>query len=462
MSGAKILVVAATVAALGTGLAGCTAEGEGPAGTPGSTDTTTATVTPPERTTLDVAVYGDTARVDAYRAIVDAFEAEQPEVSIDLASYPDAAAAAEGVATRLDAAAGPDVFLLDQVYLSQFVEEGRLQPVDTLLEDRGLQFGDDYQRVALTAFGADAGLLCMPAETSPLVLYYNKKLVPRRQLRAQDVIVPRRNESWRWETFVATARSVAGVDQLGPVKGVHVPADLETLTAFVRSAGGEVVDDVVSPTTLTLASDDALETLDEIASFARDSSVGLTEEELAERDPVEWFAMGSLGMYIGTRDDVPRLREAEGLRFDVLSLPSFGRAQSVTRMNGYCISAESDLVEKAADFIAFAVGEQGSEIAAASEVIVPSSLDMIHSDAFIQPGQQPRNSGGYLAAIRRSEPMPFSTAWLEVSAAAEPVLERLYRRPETDLEATLERRMLRLDALSQALFALDEQDEDTG
>ena len=462
MSKGKYLVVAATVGALATGLAGCTADGEGPARRSGPTEATTVTVTPDQGARLDVAVYGDTARIDAYRAIVDAFEAEQPQVSIDLATYPDAAAAADAVATRLDSASGADVFLLDQVYLSRFVGEDRLQPVDTLLEDRGLQFGDDYQRVALTAFGADAGLLCMPAETSPLVVYYNKKLVPRRQLKAQDVIVPRRNESWRWEAFVATARSVAGVDQLGPVKGAHVPADLETLTAFVRSAGGEVVDDVLSPTTLNLASDDALETIDEIASFARDSSVTLTGEELAERDPVEWFTRGSLGMYIGTRDDLPRLRDAEGLRFDVLSLPSFGRAQSVTRMNGYCISAESDVVDEAADFIAFAVGEEGSEITAASEVIVPSNLDIVHSDAFTQPGQQPRNSSGYLAAIRRSEPMPFSTAWLEVSAAVEPVLERLYRRPETDLEATLEKRMLRLNAASAELFAVGQEDEDVG
>lgn len=465
MAGLRMLVGTVALLTLAASLAGCTADTDDPSDTPsGSPSAATpngTTKTPGAPTVLEVAVYGDKRRIDAYRRISYAFSAEQTDLRVDLVTYPDAATAAEDLATELDGFLGPDVFLLDQVYLPEFVDAGRVQPVDTLLEERGLQFGDDYQRVALTTFGADSGLNCMPAETSPLVVYYNRDLMPRRQLRAQGVTVPRGDSSWSWEAFVATARAVAGVDQLGPVKGADIPADLEALTAFVRSAGTEVVDDLLAPTSLTLASEEALETINQLASFSRDPSVALTARQHERQSAAEWFADGRLGMFIGTREDLPRLRAAEGLRFDVLSLPSFGRAQSVTRMNGYCISAESDEVEVAADFITFAVGEEGSEIAAASEVIVPGNLDMVHSDAFIQPGEQPRNAQVYLTAIRRSEPLPYSSAWLEVSAAVNDVLFRLYNRPGIDLEGSLERRMVRVDEMSEPLFA-DEEPADEG
>ena len=456
MAGLRMLVGAAALTTLGAGLAGCTTDAGAPSSTPStpaSSSPAATTTAPAAPTVLEVAVFGDERRLEAYQRITDAYAAQQTDVRVDLVTYPDAATAAAALATELDGFLGPDVFLLDQAYLSEFVEEGRVQPVDTLLEERGLQFGDDYQRVALTTFGAESGLQCMPAETSPLVVYYNRDLLPRRQLRAQGVNVPRGDQSWPWESFVATARTIAGVDRLGPVKGADIPADLETLTAFVRSAGNEVVDDVLSPTSLTLASEEALETITEIASFTRDPSVSLTREELARKSAATWFTEGNLGMFIGSRDDLPQLRAAEGLRFDVLSLPSFDRAQSVTRMNGYCIGSASDEVQQAADFVAFAVGEEGSEIAASSEVIVPSNLDMVHSDAFTQPGEQPRSAQVYLTAIRRSEPLPYSRAWLQVRVAADEALGRLYNQPGIELESSLERRMVRLDELSERLFA---------
>jgi multiple sugar transport system substrate-binding protein len=236
------------------------------------------------------------------------------------------------------------------------------------------------------------------------------------------------------------------------VKGVSIPADLATLTAFIRSAGSEVVDDPLNPTSLTLASDEALATIDAVASLARDPIVSLTKADLTTKPPVDWFIDGELGMFIGSRDDLPRLRAADGLRFDVYPLPSFGKSRSVARMNAYCIDSETKHVDAAADFVTFAVGDQGSEIAASSEEIVPTNLDMVHTETFTQPGEQPRHSQEYLAGIRRSDPLPFSSAWLEVSAEADQVLQQLYTRLDIDLEGTLEERMTKLDTSSEELF----------
>lgn len=462
MSAARPLLGALTALALAAAVAGCSFGGEPgdePQGEPAPTTTgpsASPVVTEPRE--LVVSVYGDPARMRTYDRIADAFTAANPEVEISLVEQPDAAAAAAGAVNALELGAGPDVFLTDQRYLADLVETGGLEPVDMLLESRGLQFGDDFQRVALTSMSAEDRLQCMPAEMSPVVVYYNKRLVPRRQLAATDVVVPNlRNPTWSWEAFEATARAVAGLDRLGPVKGVYLPPEVGTLAALVRSGGGAFVDSVFDPTEVVLSSDEALETIQEITTLTRDPAVALTREDLRRRDALDWFTKGELGLYVGTRDDLPALREAKGLSFDVAPLPSFGRAHSVADVNGYCINAGTEHLEDAADFVAFAVGKEAAALAAGSDVMVPARLDTIAEEVFRQPGEQPRNSQFFSNSLRRAEPMPYDTSWPEVEEAAEQVFRRLFYGFEVDVETDLEGRLAQLEETSRTL--LDDGDE---
>jgi multiple sugar transport system substrate-binding protein len=442
---------------LGASLAACTSDEPAAPPEPTTSATEPSASEPAGPVELELAVYGGPRHVKVYEKIVAAFNEERPEVEVELTSYPDAASAASAVGSALTNEDAPDVFMLDPAYLPSFVQEGWLEPLDTLLEDRGLQFGDDYQRAALTAFSASSRLQCMPTEMSPYVVYYNRDLVSRQRLAAEEIVLPRAEETWGWEEFEVAARQAALTDGFGPVKGVHLPADLEVVTAFVRSAGGEIVDDLFEPTSLTLTSDDALRAVAEVVALARNDQVAVPVEEVEDRPAVDWFADGQLGMFIGTREDLPRLRKVEDLRFDTISLPSLGRSRSVSRMSGLCIDARSDSVDAAADLVAFAVGPEASRIAARSGAIVPASLEIIYDEAFMQPSKQPRSAEAFAAGVRRSEPMPYSAAWLDVKEAADAVLARLYNRRGLNLdEEELGARLERLNARSVELFAGEE------
>ena len=457
MAGARRLAGAVVALALGATVAGCTTDEE--PGTEPTPSESTATPTPTGPEEIEVAVYGDPTRLRTYRQIADAFTEANPEIVVTLVEHPDASDAAVNAVNAAVLGAGPDVFLTDQRYLAELVDTDGLEPVDSLLEAREVEFGDDHQRVALTSMSANNRLQCMPAEMSPKVVYYNKRLVPRQQLKAAEVIVPNAVvTSWSWDDFVTTARTVAGLDQLGPIKGVYLPPDIDTVTAFVRSADGDVVDDVFDPTSLTLASDNALEALGELVTLARDPAVSLTKQDLKVRDAITRFTEGQLGMYVGTRDDLPVLREAEGLSFDVAPLPSFGRSQSVADVNGYCLNAGTEHLDAAADFVAFAVGEEAAEIAARSDVIVPARLDTVAEEVFQQPEEQPRNGEVFATSLRRSEPMPYDLAWPRVAEVAEGVLARLYYGFDVDVDGVLEDRMVRLDEQSELLFGDGEVD----
>lgn len=434
-------------------LAGCETDGTArPAPSP-SRPPVSAGPAEPAPVTLRLALYGDKTLVSAYQHIARTFTASRPEITVEVVTHPDAESAAAAARTGLEEGGGPDIFLLDSTELPALIETQRLQPLDTMLEQRGLQFGDDFQRTALTAFSADSGLQCMPTEMSPLVVYYNRELVPRRALTAAGFVLPRGGDPWTWADFEAAARATAGLDRLGPIKGTYVPPELELVVAFLRSAAAPVVDDELAPTTLTLSAEEAREVLAEVSSLARDSPVSLSEEDLARRDPVEWFAAGKLGLLFGTREDLPRLRATAGLRFDALTLPSFGRSRSAATMRGLCVDAGSPQVEIAADFVAHAVADGAARILARTDQLVPARVDTLESRAFIDPGQPPRHPQAYIAANRRSQPFPFSPRWPAVAEAAEKVLDQLYTEPGLNLGIALEPRLARLDQRSQQLFA---------
>ena len=453
MARVRGLGVAIASAAALAALAGCTEDPSPPAPSTPSAQSTGD----PEEVTLRIGVHGNEDVVAAYRRIAEAFTEQEPQVTVEVEDEPDARSGAAAIRGALDVGEGPDVFLLHEDWLPQFVEEGYLQPLDILLEQRGLQFGDDYQRVALTAFSANSGLQCMPAEMSPLVIYHNKRLLPRRQLLAQGVALPDgpERDTWSWDDFTAAARAAASLtpgSPRSPVHGVHLPADVDLLTAFLRSAGTDVVDDVMDPTSLTLTSDEAVETLQLVAALTRDFSVSPTPQEIVASDPLTTFLEGRLAMYVGTRADLPAMRETEGLRFDVFPLPSVDRARAVAATSGLCVNATSDEVDVAADFIAFAVGSEGAAIAARSGAIVPSHLDTLASEDFLQPGSSPRDAHVFASALRRSDLLPYSSAWPEVSERVERVLTRVWFNTAFDLDERLVPTLERLNARSEGWF----------
>lgn len=453
---AGVLVTSLLVAAT----AGCSSSaGPAPRPSPSTTSATSDPSTPPPDGPLLLAVHGVPAAVAAYEDAADAFT-QETGVPVDVEVQGDAAAAARELQRDLqEGGRAPDVFLLDHEFLPDLVATDRLQRLDAALEERGLQFGDGYQRVALTAFSAEDVLQCMPIDMSPRVLFVNREHVRPRDLAIRGVPLPEEGQ-WQWEAFDAAARLIAREHQgEAGFRAVHLPIDMEVLTALVRSAGGEVVDDVDHPTASTVGGDDAVEVLQAYLRLARTPGVGLSGPEASRRTALERFGSGDLAMMIGTRADLPALRRTDA-PFDVMALPSFGSARTVADIAGLCVDRRSDRVEEALDLVAFVAGNEGSTILARSGAVVPANLDVAFSPAFAQRGQRPRSEQVFSEALGRSGYMPFSSAWREVAGRVEEVLSRLLAG-DRGVGRALEDRLTRIDQQSEAVFADDVSGGDT-
>ena len=199
----RAAAVGLCLAATAVAVAGCTPDGEVP-----PKHASSSASAPPVR--LRVAVYGPATVLDAYRTIAADFHAEHSQITVELETYGDEAD--ELRAVHRDAAAGktPDLFLTGVDALPSLRRDKLIQPVDTLLGERQVDFGDGYPRSALESFSSDAALQCMPTQDSPLVVYYNPDLVDLDAAQGDDHPITA-THGWSMEQF---SRAVADGDPI--------------------------------------------------------------------------------------------------------------------------------------------------------------------------------------------------------------------------------------------------------
>ncbi len=375
-----VMVLAATLAA-------CEADSQPP---PAPTATTAS---PDAPTQLSFGVYGPPEEIAAFRSVVESYNVLSGGSEVTLRSWPDRA----GMMHSLESGGKvPDVFLASRTDLAGLRERRITAPVDALLDERGVDFGDGYSRDALQAFSADNRLQCMPYGISPRVIYYNTDLVDFDRMAARGLEVPDLTDAtsirWSFEEFQAAAEFATRPRQ--GTRGLYIDPTLRGLAPFIVSGGGSVFDDPETPTSLAFSDSDTQAALERTLELLRDPQLTLTDRQLSKASPLEWFERGRLAMIAGTRELVPRLRQVQGLNFDVLPMPTLDTAATTGDITGMCLSAQSEDGAEAADFMVHALSSVSVSRVVRAGYLAPANLEVALSDEFLQPGRQPAARSG--------------------------------------------------------------------
>lgn len=426
----RTLVGALAVVGLALAAVGCTDGSDAPS--PRPTESPSASPV----THLTFGVYGPAAQTGAFRSTVEQWNGltDGPDVRLRVWKSPEAFRNAIEAGTDL-----PDVFLTSRTDLRWLLDNKLTQPVDELLDERGVDFGDGYSRDALEAFSVDARLQCMPYGVSPMVVYYNKQLVNFTRMARRGLDAPDPDSTgWSFDQFSAAA-SFASRPGRG-TKGVHISATLPGLSPFVVSGGGSVFDDATSPTSLTLSSDDSKAALDTTLQLLRNPQVTLDEQQLDEATALRWFERGKLGMIAGYRSLVPQLRLVPDLDFDVMAMPSLGSSATVGDVSGLCLSRKAASIPEAADFMVHELSVDSVTRVTRTGYLAPANLEVALSDTFLQPAREPQHSTVFNTAVRNMALAPLTDTLPALEDAVQPDLEQLvYGVGTLDLDAVTQR-----------------------
>jgi multiple sugar transport system substrate-binding protein len=431
----------ASCVAMMLALAACEADGGSPEPAPSPSPTTDNPVQ------LTLGVNGTRDELAAYTAVAEVFDSLYDPAVVDVENWDSSA---DMMSAIRDGEEVPDVFLVNRDDLATLQEEELTQPVDALLDARGVDFGDGYSRDALQAFSADDRLQCMPYGISPMVIYYNTELVDFDRMEARGLEFPAEREAWTFEMFTAAAQFASRPG--GGSNGVYIEPGVRTFAPFIYSGGGQVFDDEDAPTSLAFSDGDSVEAIERTLEVLRRPQLTLSQKQVAERSPLEWFKRGELGMMVGYRRLVPELRQVQGLDFDVISMPILDGLATSGDITGLCLSADAASTPAAADLMVHVLGTPAVERVVRTGYLVPANSQVALSEEFLQPGRLPEHSSVFNSSVRAIQMPPLLSVWPELERAVAPELQQLVQVPVLD---DLEERLADIDEESGPVLESD-------
>jgi multiple sugar transport system substrate-binding protein len=396
---------------------------------------------------LTLGVNGTEDELAAYTAVSEIFDSLYDPATVEVENWDTSADMMSAIKDGEDV---PDVFLVNRDDLATLQDQHLIQPVDALLDARGVDFGDGYSRDALQAFSAEDRLQCMPYGISPMVIYYNTRLVDFDRMEKRGLEFPAEREAWTFEMFTAAAQFASRPS--GGAKGVYIEPGVRTLAPFVSSGGGQVFDDEDAPTSLAFSDGDSVEAIERTLEVLRRPQLTLSKKQIEQRTPLQWFERGELGMIAGYRRLVPQLRQVHGLDFDVISMPILDGLATTGDNTGLCMSADAVSTPAAADLMVHLLGTPAVERVVRAGYLVPANSEVALSEEFLQPGRLPEHSSVFNNSVRAIQMPPLLSVWPELERAVAPELHQLVEVPVLD---DLEERLTEIDEESRPVLESD-------
>lgn len=392
--------------------------------------------------TVLFSVFGDAVEKKAYDALVAAFKTKNPDVSVETEYIPNQFAYRDRLEENFAIGSPPDVVLLNNRRYGFYGLRRLLEPLGPYLEKSAVVHEAEFFPEALAPFRINGQLTCIPQNASNLVVYFNKDLF-------NQANVPYPRDGWTWDDFLAAAKALTR-DTNGDGKidqyGLGTEGDLLRLAPFVWQNGGQIFDDEVNPTKLTLDSPASIEALHWVIDLqVKHHVVPDPQAEVIESFETR-FINGSIAMFINQRRGVGMYRDNMKMDWDVAPLPRHKQAAGVLQADAYCIPIASANKQNAWKLIEFASSAEGQTILASSGRVMPSLRAVAESDAFLQPGQKPEHARIFIDTLPQTHAFPIVLNWAQIEEIAGEQIERAFHGTLA-LETILPRASERIETL---------------
>ena len=363
--------------------------------------------------------------LDELETIIAAFEAENPNVTIevDTAPFGDYFTLLQ---TDIISGDAPDVFELNYENFVTYAATG------SLLDLTGL-FSEDapYYPRALEAFSYDGVQYGLPETFSTVLMYYNLDLFDQAGVEYPTT-------EWTWDDARAAAEAIGALGD--DIWGLYQPTQF---WEFYKKAAqnGECEFFNEDQTESTLNSPACVETLEMMVGLINDGVIP-TQEQLSGISDSELFLDGKIGMWVTGIWMFGALADMED-NWDVQLEPMINQHAHHFFSNGVVVSADTDVAEAAVRWAEFLTASQ-----TAAEVRVASSWELPALD-------QPEYFEAYLAQPPENREAVFQA--LE-SPVTPPVIERQAEMQDTVdnlISQVVAGELTAQEALDQAKTALD-------
>ncbi len=389
-----MLRIAAVLAALAIGIAGCGGSGDddddgGGGGTGDAKEVTQA------KASGDVTwcIGKDTS--GAFGTVVDNFNKQNPDANVKLLELPEAAdQQREQQIQRLQAKSDEcDVLGMDVIWTAEYAAQGWLQDITDAVEKRKDEFVPSTVETALY----EDKYWAMPFNTNAGFLYY----------RDDEVSEPPSD----WEGVYQQAQQDNGVVYQGfRYEGLTV-----NFLELLYSAGASVVNE--DATEATADSQEVRDVLTFMADGIKDGAAPKAVTTYKEEESRRAFESGNATFMRNWPYAYALGKESKiADNFAITTFPGYGGNEGAGVLGGYdlAISAYSKNPEGALAFMNFATSPD-QQVIQASEATLPPVLTEVYSDPKVEKAMP--FAADLLKAVEQAQPRPVSPVYPQISEA---------------------------------------------
>lgn len=407
----RTMRLGATVMVASIILAGCS--GASPAASGGTATPAGSTA----RGQTELTILSTADWVDGYNQVIEAFEAQNPDIRVNLEVYPFGQML-ETIEVKLTAKDTKyDLVEVDGPLVASYTVKGYLEPLDQYLT---AEKQAAWVQSSIDAGTYDGQLMAAPHESSTGVLFYNKAL-----LEAASVTPPSEDpaDRWTWEELLDAAKTLTvdtngdgQIDQWG--FSFDQVGRLYQLAPLAQSLGAHLLD----PTGLVASGYfNSAESLMAAQFYADLFNKYGVSPKLQPAESPEYFKTDKVAFFVGGPWNVGRFDGV--VDFGIAPHPYFAGGVPVTPTGSIHlgISAYSKNKDAAAKFLEFDTIGKGAEIWFNKWQSIPATVDLLSTFESDPAYEQPPKSIFRLGVHELNEtavPRPLTPGYLEFETLA--------------------------------------------
>lgn len=280
------------------------------------------------------------------KAAVKKFE-EENNCIIEIVSFPYALLQ-DKMLLAVANGKGPDLLLIDQIWMPQYAASGFVSPIDLVLRGSSIDSNDFFSGAWATC-KYQGKTYALPFDIGVIsVLYYNKSLFKEAGLDPE-------NPPQTWSEFINIGKQLTRNGKYGTAAYIGQELIQCQIDSFIFSAGGKIVDNTSRKALLNSeAGIKSLEFWKACAQISPQGSVGRNEE-----DAFKLFLTGKVAMimYGQWGQDIINAR-ARQMDYGIALQPRPESGRSIGILGGWNIGINSNCADKklAWRFLQFATG----------------------------------------------------------------------------------------------------------
>ncbi|MEX2536984.1 MAG: sugar ABC transporter substrate-binding protein [Trueperaceae bacterium] len=317
------------------------------------------------QTTIVWSYWGDPGELPPNDEVVEAFEAQYPEIDIEVQHAPWGSYF-DRLQTQMAGGTAPDVMFLNNI--PSYASRGVLMPLNERIAADDFDTSS-YLEGLLDVFSHDGQIYGFARDNDTNVLYYNADLFD-----AAGLDYP--NEDWQWDDMREAAAALTVKDARGRAIQYGLALEKNRYPAWIYQNGGRIVDDPLDASEFYMDSDEATEAIQYIADLIlEDGSVPSFDAMQELGSTTELFSTGRVAMVMTNAARMPTFMDAS-FDWNIAPLPAGPNGLRANSLGGagYVMSSTTDHPEEAWTFLKFLAGPEGQSIFAKTGVAVPASF----------------------------------------------------------------------------------------